>query len=335
MNYPQLSIVIPAYNEEDNIPRLYTELVEVLEKSTAWEVILVDDGSTDSTWQKITTLNQQDGRIRGLRFSRNFGHQYALFAGLSHARGQAVITMDADLQHPPQLITKLIVEWEKGNKVVNAIRLDPDDFSVAKRITSRIFYKMFSFLSGVHLQKGMADFRLLDRQVVHHILQFGEEGLFLRGIIQWVGFPNSQIAFHCNNRFSGHSKYTLRKMLRFGITGITSFSIVPLRLGIIVGIITSIIAFYHLAYAVYAKLILEATVPGWATTISILSFMFGILFILIGLVGEYIGRILIEVRSRPRFIISEQLGFYSDAQYGSQSLNFNDSKLPFYEKDVM
>lgn len=314
---PQLSIAVPAYNEEGNLRKFYQELMKVLPSlGMSWEIIFSDDGSTDNTWKEIESLHKEDKRVKGIRLSRNFGHQYALFAGLSNVSGEAVISIDADLQHPPQLIPKLIEEWQKGNKIVHTIRLDPDNISIFKRATSKMFYKIFSFLSGVKIENGMADYRLLDRQVLGNILQFCEDGLFLRGIVQWVGYPSSKVKFLSHNRLSGNSKYTFKKMLKFAVTGITSFSIIPLRLGMIFGILTSMISFVLMFQAVYAKVFLDATVPGWATTITVLTFMFGILFILIGLVGEYIGRILIEVKSRPRFLISEQVGIIGDVENG-------------------
>ena len=307
MNYPQFSIVIPAYNEEDNISRLYTELVEVLEKNIAWEVILVDDGSTDRTWEKITILNQKDSRIRGIRFARNFGHQYALFAGLSHARGQAVITMDADLQHPPNVIPQLIEEWHRGSKIVQTVRKDNENISWIKRSTSRLYYRLFSLLSGVNLSEGMADFRLLDRQVVSEIVQTKEVSLFLRGLVEWFGFNTAKIEYACNDRFSGNSKYTLNKMLKLAWTGILSFSVVPLRVAIVIGLLTSLFAFYQLFEAFYIKIFTDAAVPGWASIIGVVSLLFGLLFILLGVIGEYIGRILIQVQGRERFIIREKI----------------------------
>lgn len=309
----ELSIVIPAYNEEDNLEELYRELIKILPQlDLYWEVIFVDDGSKDKTWEKIKIINEKDNNVKGIRFSRNFGHQCALFAGLSYSTGKAVISMDADLQHPPAIIPELIAEWKKGNKIVNTIRMDPEDFSYLKKITSKLFYRIYSLLSGVQLHSGSADYRLFDRQVVQEILQFKEEWIFLRGIVQWVGYPSSNVTFSCQNRFAGKTKYNTKKMIKFAINAIISFSNIPLRVGVVIGVLTSFVAFYHLVYAIYAKVILNATVPGWATTVSILSLMFGILFILLGLIGEYIGRILTEVRNRPRFIVSDNIGIMND-----------------------
>jgi dolichol-phosphate mannosyltransferase len=306
---PDLSIVIPAYYEEGNLEQMYRELNKVLPGlNLTWEIIFADDGSQDKTWEIIESLHRRDERVKGIRFSRNFGHQYALFAGLAQAKGRAVISMDADLQHPPEVIPELVAEWRKGSRIVYTIRREHQKISFFKKTTSRLFYKVLSFLSGVKLESGTADFRLMDRQVVDSILQLREEGLFLRGLVNWVGYPASSVTFQSADRFSGVSQYTLRKMIKFAWTGITSFSLVPLRIGIIIGVVTSILAFAELAYAIYAKLFTDTAVPGWASAVSILSILFGVLFILVGLLGEYIGRILIEVRRRPRFLISDQVG---------------------------
>jgi polyisoprenyl-phosphate glycosyltransferase len=304
-----ISIVIPAFNEEENIPIIYQEIVSHLNGiKYNYEIIFVDDGSSDDTWKVIVELSNHDNRIKGIQFSRNFGHQYALYAGLKYSLGDAVICMDADLQHPPETIPKLIEEWEKGNKIVHTVRLDLEDLSIFKKITSKLYYKMFSLLTGVKIEGGMADFRLLSRQALDGVLQFGEEGLFLRGIVQWIGYPSSCVTFQCRERFSGKSKYNLRRMLKFGISGVTSFSIIPLRIGILIGIITSLFSVYLIISSLQAYF-QGLTVPGWTTTVTVTSFMFGVLFILLGLVGEYIGRILIEVRGRPRFLLNNSVGF--------------------------
>ncbi|MHC4267838.1 MAG: glycosyltransferase [Planctomycetota bacterium] len=304
---PFISVVVPAFYEEDNIRKFYEELVGTLKTiDLKWELIFIDDGSQDGTWQEICKLYNNDKRVRGLKLSRNFGHQYSLIAGLSNSRGQVVITMDADLQHPPDIIPLLLEEWKKGVKIVHTIRIDNSNISWKKKISSRLFYKVFSFLSGVKLSSGMADFRLLDRQVVDEIISLKEGALFLRGLIEWLGYKSSKIEYTCRNRFHGSSKYNTWKMLSFAWTGITSFSIVPLRIGILLGLITSVFAILQLFDAVYTKLFTDES-SEWASIVGIMSLLFAILFVFLGIIGEYIGRILMQVQNRPRFIISERI----------------------------
>ena len=306
---PRLSIVVPAFNEEGNIAALHRELAGVLPSlDIPFEIIFVDDGSGDGTWDRVKSVSRDDPHVKAVRLSRNFGHQYALLAGLSHAAGDAVITMDADLQHPPAVILELVGAWRQGKKIVHTIRRDPGTLPVFKRASSALFYRVFSLLSGVKIRHGMADFRLLDRQVVESVLSFREGGLFLRGIVQWVGYPSAEVVFESRDRLSGTTKYSRRRMWAFAWNSITSFSVVPVRMGVYLGLITSALAFAELAYAVWAKLFTDRVVPGWASAVSVVSLLFGILFILVGLLGEYIGRILIEVKQRPRFLISEVVG---------------------------
>jgi polyisoprenyl-phosphate glycosyltransferase len=318
---PTLSIVIPAYNEENNLLPIYREIISHLDGiKYPFEIIFVDDGSSDNTWNTIMSLHNTDSRVKGIQFSRNFGHQYALYAGLKCANGEAVVCMDADLQHPPEVIPNLIAEWEKGFKIVHTVRLDTENLSIFKKLTSKLYYKIFSLLTGVKIESGMADFRLLDRQALDSVLQFSEEGLFLRGIVQWIGYPSSCVTFQCRERFSGNSKYNLRRMLRFALSGVTSFSIIPLRIGILLGIITSLFSFYLIVTTIYSHY-QGLTVPGWTTTVTVMSLMFGILFILLGLVGEYIGRILIEVRGRPRYLMNNSIGVRIQETIKKRSLN--------------
>jgi len=306
---PVLSIVVPVFNEAGNIRKLHSELIPVLEKlGVDWEIIFCDDGSDDATWEIIDQLHRDNERIKGIRFSRNFGHQYALFAGMQHASGKAVISMDGDLQHPPELLPEMLERWRAGDKIVHTVRVYDQKQGFIKKLSSNLFYRLFTFLSGVEMEGGMADFRLLDRQVLDELLKFKEEGLFLRGLVHWVGYQSSKPTFQCGQRFSGKGKYSLKKMLKLAWTGITSFSIVPLRVSIIIGVLTSLLAFAEMLYAIYAKLFTDTVVPGWASGVAVVSFLFGILFIMLGVLGEYMGRVLIESRGRPRFLISESIG---------------------------
>jgi dolichol-phosphate mannosyltransferase len=306
---PTLSIVVPALDEEGNVEPFFEELERVLQATgVTWELIFVDDGSEDRTWQKVASLHQREPRVRGIRLSRNFGHQYAVLAGLSRARGDAVVSMDADLQHPPRVIPMLLEEWQRGTQIVYTRRRDAGGESAFKRLTSRLFYRIFSFLSGTPLESGSADFRLLDRQVVDGLMGFEEEGLFLRGLVHWMGYPSRSVEFDSEPRLTGTTSYTLRKMVKLAWTGVTSFSLIPLRICIVMGFLTSAIAFEQLLEALYWKLIMGGTVPGWTQTMVVMTFLFGVLFILLGIVGEYIGRILIEVRRRPRFLVRDEVG---------------------------
>jgi dolichol-phosphate mannosyltransferase len=304
----RISIVVPAYNEEGNLPALYARLAEVLHAlNMAWEIVFVDDGSTDKTWEAIVALHRRDRRATGLRLSRHFGHQYALFAGLTHATGDVVVSMDADLQHPPHVIPELVDEWRKGSKIVHTIRLDRENTPWFKGVASKLFYKVYSFASGVGMESGMADFRPLDRQVIANLSQLREEELFLRGLVQWIGFPSSKVAFRSQERLSGRSKDSLRRMLKLAWSSITSFSIIPLRVGLLIGILTSLISFGGILYAL-GSLRIGFVVPGWTSIVSISSFLFGVLFSMLGVIGEYIGRVLMEVKSRPRFLVSDHVG---------------------------
>ena len=305
---PTLSIVVPAYNEAGNLGELIERIRAALSDEPSWELIVVDDGSTDDTWRTVRRLNEGHTQIKGISLSRNFGHQYALFAGLAHAGGEAVITMDADLQHPPSLIPELLERWRDGAMIVHTVRKDSGREFFLKRLTSRLYFRFFSFLSGVRIEAGIGDFRLLDRRVVDALLDFKEAGLFVRGIVQWVGFPSARVEYKSGKRFSGSSSYSLGRMIELAWSGITSFSLVPLRIGILIGLLTALLAFAELVYAVAVKLFTDSTVPGWASAVSVVSLLFGVLFILLGLLGEYIGRALVEARRRPRYVVADTVG---------------------------
>lgn len=308
---PVVSVVVPAFNEAENIPLLYRRLAEVLPQTVSrkWEVIFADDGSRDTTWSVICALAAEDPNVRGVRLSRNFGHQYALLAGLEAADGDAVIMMDCDLQHPVEMIPMLIERWRGGFKVVKTVRQDDCQIGWFKRWTSRAFYRLFSALSGVNLQPGLADFRLLDRRALNELLRLREEGLFLRGLTEWIGFPSCAVPYQAGLRACGQSQYSLKKMLRLAWNGVSSFSITPLRIGIFIGLIGSLVSLLSLFYAFFGKIFGRGLVPGWASTLMVISLLFFLLFVYLGVLGEYIGRIIVEVRHRPRFIVCETRGF--------------------------
>ncbi len=303
-----ISVVIPVFNEEDNVRPLYDELLKIAGDDFDWEFIFVDDGSRDESWPRLQALHEQDKRVVGIRFVRNFGHQYALLAGMDLAVGQAVITMDGDLQHPPAVISRLVEEWMKGSKVVQTVRRDTGLESWVKRTTSAVFYRIFSLLGGVKLDPGMADFRLLDRQVVDELLRLRESNLFLRGMVEWLGYPKALVEFECRARGSGHTKYSFLRMMRFAWDGISSFSVVPLRLTVLVGLLTSLASFYWFVEAKWIQYTQGAKMSEWASTVGMVALLFGILFIFLGILAEYVVRILIQVRGRPRYVIANTLG---------------------------
>lgn len=300
-----LSVVVPLFDEARNVPRLVEELERVLAQiDESAELILVDDGSIDGTWQAILDASSGNPRVRGLRLSRNFGHQHALLAGLYAATGQAVISLDGDLQHPPELLPELIRRWREGYAVVNTRREGKADAGLLKRKSSEYFYKIFSQLTGVQLADGSSDFRLIDRKVLDHLLALGDTQLFLRGAVEWLGFPSFTVPFEVQERFAGTSKYRLREMLAFATGAVVSFSTKPLRVGIWLGLLTSLLAFLELSYIV-VQYFAGNTVPGWASTVGVISLLFGVLFVILGLIGLYLASIHQALQQRPRFIVSE------------------------------
>lgn len=303
----ELSIIVPVLNEQSNITPLLEDLRAHLQTlKTDYEVIFVDDGSTDGTWKEIAAAAGSDPRVKGLSLSRNFGHQHALLAGYTFARGRAVVSLDGDLQHPPELIPKMHAAWHQGFKIVHTRRDDSRHTPLFKRLTSRYFYRFFSLLSGIPVLTGSSDFRLIDRQVLDTILRFNDVEFFFRGITAWTGFPATTLPYTAQPRGAQKSKYSLLRMMRLAVSGIVAFTSAPLKMGIWVGFLTSFLAFLELCY-ILLKYLQGVTVPGWASTTGIIAFLFGILFILLGCIGLYIANIHEALKNRPHFIVNEKI----------------------------
>ena len=308
MNELKISVVIPTFNEEGNIEILYQKIAEAFEQITHsnFEVIYVNDGSSDGSLDKVKQLSQIDSRVKYISFSRNFGHQNALKAGLDNAQGDAVISMDADLQHPPALIPEMIRLWQEGNEVVYSIRKDGKELSFLKKMTSKLFYKIVNYLSDTKLEEGTADFRLLDRKVVNALRNYNESNLFFRGIIPTLGFKQIGIPYHPHERFSGTTKYSFSKMLKFALTGITSSSAKPLYFSIYLGVFFAFLAFLYGVYAIYISIFTDDAVLGWTSLIASILFIGGLQLIMMGIVGVYLGKLFTKSKNRPNYIIDEK-----------------------------
>ena len=304
-----ISIVVPVFNEEESLSELYRRIAAVMNRMLLpFELIFVDDGSTDGSLNMMLEFSEKDKTVKIIQLSRNFGHQLAIIAGLDHAQGEAVITMDSDLQHPPELIEQLIEKWHDGYDVVYTSRDQSQDVSVFKNVTSRCFYALINRLAEVSIAPGTADFRLLDRNVVESLRAFGERSIFLRGIVNWMGYRQIAIRYRAAARYGGESKYSFLRMLRFAIDGITSFSSIPLYLSTFVGMIISVCSFLYAGLVIYLRLFTDRVVDGWTSVMVALLFLGGIHLITLGIHGIYLGRVYNEVKGRPRYLIRRVYG---------------------------
>ncbi len=305
----RVSIVVPVFNEEANLPELHRRLtLAVSPVEPSYEILLVDDGSTDGSYHTILDLRKADPRVRCVRLLRNFGHQVAVAAGLDFGGGECVITLDADLQHPPELIPELLRRWAEGYEVVSTRRDDGPEIGAFKRWTSRLFYRAMSALSDVTLDPGSADFRLLDARVVAALRDLRERGHFLRGLVTWLGFREASVSYRAGARFAGASKYSLRAMVRLAVDGITSFSTVPLHLSTYLGFAVSGLSFAYAGYAVYAHVFTSRTVEGWTSVMVAVLFLAGVQLISLGIIGAYLARVFQELKGRPLYLVRDTAG---------------------------
>lgn len=301
-----ISFVLPIYNEEETVSRLVEELLTIKKEiDDTVEFIFINDGSRDQTLNKLVKIAKEHRFIKVVNFSRNFGHQIALTAGLDYAKGDAVIVMDSDLQDPPQVALQLIEKWKEGFDVVYAKRRTRKD-GFMKKLTAWGFYRTLKAMSSVDIPEDTGDFRLMDRKVVNTIKQFRESNRYLRGLTSFVGFSQTSVLFDREERFAGETKYPWRKMMKFAWDGITSFSMIPLRISTYLGFIVAFTSLLGILYAIFMKLFFpEITVAGWTLMIIAIFFIGGTQMVVLGVMGEYIGRIYTEVRNRPLYIVSE------------------------------
>ncbi|OQX75832.1 MAG: hypothetical protein B6D61_09735 [Bacteroidetes bacterium 4484_249] len=312
MKEPFLSIVVPVYNEEYVIDDFYTELKKTLEKlSKPYEIFFIDDGSTDRTFEKIKQYSASDSNLYCISFSRNFGHQIAIYAGLKYASGEIVISMDGDLQHPPEVIPLMIEKYQEDFDIVNTKRIKQKNGFSKKYFFSGLYYKIINKFSDVKIEPDSADFRLMTRKTVNAFLEFNERDRFTRGLVSWMGFKQTVIEYKEPDRHAGTTKFGFVKMLQFALNGLTSFSSKPLRFSFYTGLI---IFFLGIVYAVFAMVnyFMNTTVPGWTSILLSVLLIGGIQLLSIGIIGEYIARIFNEAKGRPFFFIKDNTANFTD-----------------------
>lgn len=305
------SVVVPVYNEEEVVKECYFRLKYVMDSTNEpYEIIFVNDGSKDNTYKIVSEICENDKNVKCIDFSRNFGHQLAITAGMNYAIGQAIVVIDADLQDPPEVILEMLKKWKEGYQVVYGKRLKRKGETVFKRVTAKAFYRVLRKLTEVDIPVDAGDFRLIDRRVCDALNKINEKNRYVRGIISWLGFKTTYVEFEREKRFAGETKYPLKKMIKFATDAIISFSYKPLKMTSYFGILLSAGSFLYLLYTLisYAMGLID-TVAGWMSTIAILLFFNGIILWFLGIMGEYVGRIYDEVKARPLYIVNEFINF--------------------------
>jgi polyisoprenyl-phosphate glycosyltransferase len=302
---PELSVVVPAFNEQDSVPVMVERVRAAVEGVVdGFEVVFVDDGSHDATWERIVAAAAGDSRIRGVRFARNFGHQAALTAGVDAARGRAVVIIDGDLQDPPELIPDLVAQWREGYEVVFAQREVREGETWFKRTSAAAFYRLLRSITNVDIPVDTGDFRLMGPRAVAAFRALPERNRFIRGLVSWIGFPQVAVRYRRHARLAGDTKYPLKKMLRFALDGITSFSFLPLRLATWIGFTISVVAFLYILVVIGLK-IAGINWPGYTSLMASILFLGGVQLTMIGILGEYVARVFEEVKRRPLYLVGE------------------------------
>jgi len=320
----QYSIIVPLYNEELVVDETYKRLKSVMDTTNEeYEIIFVNDGSRDKTVEITKEICKKDSNIKLLNFSRNFGHQVAITAGMDHSVGNAVIVIDADLQDPPEVMLKMIEKWKNGYEVVYGQRVKRNGETFFKKMSAKIFYRTLNSMTDVNIPVDTGDFRLIDRKVCEALKSIPEKNRYVRGLVSWTGFKQTGVEFEREERYAGETKYPLKKMIKFAMDAITSFSYKPLKIATFTGTVISVVSFFYLILVIFEKIFTDLTVPGWSSIIAISLLFNGLMFIMIGIIGEYVGRIYDEVKGRPLYIIGDKLGFEE-----------NKSKLKVKERKI-
>lgn len=315
-----LSVIVPMYNEEEVIDVTYRRLKAVLATlGETYEIIFVNDGSRDKTSDIVRAICKADRTVKLVEFSRNFGHQIAVTAGMDHASGRAVVLIDADLQDPPELIIDMVARWRDGYDVVYGKRIERKGESWFKKITATLFYRLLRAMTSVNIPLDAGDFRLMDRKVCDAISSMRERSRFIRGMVGWAGFKQTSVDYVREERFAGETKYPLRKMIRLSLDAMTSFSTKPLKIASILGFVLSAIGFVYLFVVLYQRFFTDSTTEGWTSLIAISLLFHGITLSLLGVLGEYIGRTYEEAKRRPLYLVSDAINFTGESE-GQQLL---------------
>lgn len=303
------SVVIPAFNEEAVITETYNRLTNVMiSMNESYELVFVNDGSRDNTAFIVAEICQNDRHVRLINFSRNFGHMPAISAGMEYARGEAIFIIDADLQDPPEIFPEMAAKWNEGYHVVYGKRKKREGDGIFKKISAKIFYRLLRRMTSIDLPLDTGEFRLIDRKVCDAVNRLPEKNRYIRGLVTWVGFKQTEVLYVRQERFAGETKYPLRKMIIFAMDAITAFSYKPLKIATSVGFLISFFSFVYLIIVFYQRFFTDTTITGWASTTGILLFTQGIVMMILGMMGEYIGRVYEEIKNRPAYIVQEVLG---------------------------
>ena len=300
-----LSVVVPVFNEEDTLRELHGRLTGALPPVEVWEIIFVDDGSSDGSWPLMRELSAVDPKLRLVRLSRNFGHQAAITAGLEASRGEAVVVIDADLQDPPELIPELVARWRDGYDVVYAVRAERTGENPIRLLAISLFYKLFRRISGGDIPANVGDFRLVSRRVVDALMAMPERARFLRGMTSWVGFKQTGVEYRRDPRYAGTSKYPPRKLVRLALDGIVSFSTIPIKLVAWLGFALVVFCLVVLGWTLYTRFVTHSAPQGWTSLLVVVLLLGGVQLLSLGIIGQYVARIFDEVKQRPLYLVAE------------------------------